>query len=67
MPYIKESNRNRYYQLATWKACVKLEALGMKHSRGNKTPMIKRELGIHKNISGIETVALIQAEMDKLK
>jgi len=35
----------RFAQLIVWKACIKLEMLGLKHSGGSVTARVKRHFG----------------------
>jgi hypothetical protein len=52
----------KIFQLLQWKYAVRLEALGLKHSRGSVTAHVMKVL----NCKRKEVPARIQEELDKL-
>ena len=55
-----------YFRLASLKAAVKLEALGMRHSSGLVTPRIRKQLGLRARAPHAEVISLLQSKMDIL-
>ena len=43
-----------FHRLCTLHATVKLECLGMRHSRGSVTALVKREFGLPKSMRKVE-------------
>lgn len=56
-----------YAQLAQWKAAIKLEDLGMKHSSGRSVSKLVREtFGLSRSYPRAALRQLLQDHMDKL-
>lgn len=52
-----------FYRLAVVKQCLKLEKLGMHHSRGAIRPMIAKELGLKPRDSYAKYIQAIEAKL----
>jgi hypothetical protein len=54
-----------YFRLASLKAAVKLEAVGIKVRAGNAvTPQVRMQLGLKRRAPHAEVIALLQSKMD---
>jgi hypothetical protein len=55
----------KLYRMLSMRGAIKLESMGMKHSRGSITALAKREFGWTGNRAKI--LALLDAEIEKFK
>lgn len=60
-------NQIEYFRLASCKAAVKLEALGMRHNGRSVTSQMREELGLSPRASRKTIVNAILARMEELK
>jgi len=57
-----------YFQLCQWKAAVKLESLGMKHSSGRSvTALVKKTFGLPRSTTRDAIIAMLQGYIDELQ
>ena len=57
--------KREFCQLAVFRACIKLESKGMKHSRGSRLALAKRTYGFKGSYEKVLTQ--IQDKMDNIK
>jgi hypothetical protein len=54
-----------YFRLASLKAAVRLESIGLKVRAGNLiTPQVRMQLGLKRRAPHAEVIALLQSKMD---
>lgn len=52
------------FQLLQWKYAIRLEGLGLHHSRGSVTQLARTRLGLAKRAPRAAILAVIQARLD---
>ena len=67
MSSITSPNGIKIFQIKAQIQCVKMEALGMRHSHGNVTPRLKKHYGLSRNARPEEVIERLNLEIDKLE